>query len=176
MNVMRMEKMFKGAGELTNEVTLPEADVMRFVNLDKGDFLGKTETEASLQEKQAGKMKWICAYLVIDAHGDSDGDARPSDGHARPCEGHARPCEGHARPCEGHGGEALLHDDRLVGTVSSIAYGHSVEKILAFAYIKPEFAGAGTKLQIMIMGKIRDAVVQDQPAYDAENLRPCATD
>ena len=30
MNVMRLEKGFKGAGELTNEVTLPEADVMRF--------------------------------------------------------------------------------------------------------------------------------------------------
>ena len=163
MNVMRMEKMFKGAGELTNEVTLPEADVMRFVNLDKGDFLGKAETEASLQEKQAGKMKWICAYLVIDDADDGDSD------------GHARPCEGHARPCEGHGGEAVLYNDRLVGTVSSIAYGHSVAKILAFAYIKPEFAKAGTKLQIMIMGKIRDAIVQDRPAYDAENLCPRAT-
>jgi dimethylglycine dehydrogenase len=32
---MRMEKGFKGAGELTNEVTLPEADVMRFVKTDK---------------------------------------------------------------------------------------------------------------------------------------------
>ena len=28
---MRMEKGFPGAGELTNEVTLPEANVMRFV-------------------------------------------------------------------------------------------------------------------------------------------------
>ena len=35
MNVMRMEKGFKGADELTNEVTLPEADVMRFVNLEE---------------------------------------------------------------------------------------------------------------------------------------------
>ena len=41
MNVMRLEKGFKGAGELTNEVTLPEADVMRFVKLDKGDFVGR---------------------------------------------------------------------------------------------------------------------------------------
>jgi dimethylglycine dehydrogenase len=40
MNAMRMEKGFKGAGELTNEVTLPEADVMRFVKTDK-DYLGK---------------------------------------------------------------------------------------------------------------------------------------
>ena len=35
MNAMRMEKMFKGAGELTNEVTLPEADVRRFAKLEQ---------------------------------------------------------------------------------------------------------------------------------------------
>lgn len=69
MNVLRLEKGFKGAGELTNEVTLPEADVMRFVKADK-DFLGKTES----LERQGGP-KWICAYLevtpdgVIDGHG-----------------------------------------------------------------------------------------------------------
>nr|MBX2881572.1 FAD-dependent oxidoreductase [Granulosicoccus sp.] len=45
MNTMRMEKMFKGAGELTNEVTLPEADVMRFAKLED-DFIGKEATIA----------------------------------------------------------------------------------------------------------------------------------
>ena len=68
MNAMRMEKGFKGAGELTNEVTLPEADVMRFVKLDK-DFLGKAETEASL----ASDMPWVCAYLEIETDGIVDG-------------------------------------------------------------------------------------------------------
>jgi len=65
MNVMRLEKMFKGAGELTNEVTLPEADVMRFVNLDKPDFHGKAATEAAI----AAPLKWICVYLAIDDDG-----------------------------------------------------------------------------------------------------------
>jgi dimethylglycine dehydrogenase len=54
MNVMRLEKAFKGAAELTNEVTLPEADVMRFVKLDpakKGDFLGREQTIVSLDSK-----------------------------------------------------------------------------------------------------------------------------
>ncbi|WP_246660395.1 FAD-dependent oxidoreductase [Nitratireductor sp. XY-223] len=69
MNAMRMEKMFKGAGELTNEVTLPEADVMRFVKLDKGSFVGKEETEASLN----GELPWICAYLSIEPDGVEDG-------------------------------------------------------------------------------------------------------
>ena len=52
MNAMRMEKGFKGAGELTNEVTLAEADVMRFVKLEK-DFIGKLA--------QADAPRWLCA-------------------------------------------------------------------------------------------------------------------
>jgi dimethylglycine dehydrogenase len=68
MNAMRMEKMFKGAGELTNEVTLPEADVMRFVKLDK-DYLGKAQTVASMD----GDLPWVCAYLEIEPDGVEDG-------------------------------------------------------------------------------------------------------
>ncbi len=68
MNTMRMEKGFKGAGELTNEVTLPEADVMRFVRLDK-DYLGVEQTRASTQ----GDLKWICAYLEVEPDGIEDG-------------------------------------------------------------------------------------------------------
>lgn len=66
MNAMRMEKGFKGAAELTNEVTLREADVMRFVDESK-EFLGKS---ASLD---GSELPWICAYLEIEPDGDSDG-------------------------------------------------------------------------------------------------------
>ncbi len=69
MNIMRMEKGFKGAGELTNEVTLPEADVMRFVRLDKDDFVGKAATHKSV----GVPLPWICVYLSVDADEDSDG-------------------------------------------------------------------------------------------------------
>ena len=65
MNVMRMEKGFKGAGELTNEVTLAEADVLRFARTDK-DYLGKEKTLNS-------DLPWICAFLEIDPDGDIDG-------------------------------------------------------------------------------------------------------
>ena len=62
MNAMRMEKMFKGAAELTNEVTLPEAGLMRFVELDKpGGFVGQEATRHS--HRDAGRA-WLCAYLV----------------------------------------------------------------------------------------------------------------
>ncbi|MGI9421043.1 MAG: aminomethyltransferase family protein, partial [Geminicoccaceae bacterium] len=140
MNVMRLEKGFKGAGELTNEVTLPEADVMRFVKLEKPGFIGKMATELSLR----GPRPWACVYLGVESDGDADG----------------------------HGGEAVLMKGEVVGTTSSIAYGHSVGKILAFAYVKPEAATPGTALEVVIMGKPRTAEVLAEPAYDPENLRP----
>ncbi|CAI8355251.1 MAG: Dimethylglycine oxidase [Rhodospirillaceae bacterium] len=143
MNAMRMEKMFKGAGELTNEVTLPEADVMRFVRLDK-DFVGKAATEASAQAQQAGDMPWTCAYLVIEPEGDEDG----------------------------HGGEAVLLNGEVVGSTSSVAFGPTVGKILAFAYIRPAAATPGQALEVVIQGKPRKAVVADRPLYDPDSLLP----
>ncbi len=140
MNAMRMEKMFKGAGELTNEVTLPEADVMRFVKLDKPDFVGKAATEKATQEP----LRWTCAYLAIEADGENDG----------------------------HGGEAVLSNGTCIGSTTSIAYGHSTDKLLAFAYIKPEHAEPGTALDVLIMNERRAATVLGEPAYDAANERP----
>ncbi len=140
MNSMRMEKAFKGASELTNEVTLPEADVMRFVKLDKGHFLGKAETQASLN----GKLPWICVYLGIDADGEVDGN----------------------------GSEAVLLGGKPVGLTSSVAYGHSVGQILAFAYVKPEAATPETEIEVVLLGEPRKGRVLGEAAYDSENLRP----
>ena len=56
---------------MTNEVTLPEADVMRFVKLDK-DYIGKEATQESLE----GALPWICVQLEIDA---DDTDAHASE-------------------------------------------------------------------------------------------------
>ncbi|SLN52121.1 FAD-dependent oxidoreductase [Ruegeria meonggei] len=136
MNVMRMEKGFKGAGELTNEVTLAEADVLRFARTDK-DYLGKDKTLNT-------DLPWICANLEIDPDGEIDG----------------------------HGGEAVLLDGRVIGSTASVVYGHTVGKILAFAYIKPEAATPGTALQVVIHGTPRAARVLSEPAYDPDSKLP----
>ncbi len=139
MNIMRMDKMFKGAGELTNEVTLPEADVMRFVKLDK-DFVGKRSTVISMDTKP----RWTCAYLSIEPDGLNDGN----------------------------GGEAVMLDGAVVGTIASIVYSPTVKAILAFGYIKPEAAVAGVSLSVIIAGEPRAATVLFEPAYDPESIRP----
>jgi len=142
MNVMRMEKGFKGAGELTNEVTLPEADVMRFVKMDKTEFAGKEATRHSLEND----MPWVCVYLDIEPDGDIDG----------------------------HGGEAVLWKGQRVGSTSSVAYGHSVDRILAFAYVTPGAAVPGTDLEVVLMGQSRAARVLAEPVYDPASERPRA--
>ncbi|MEM7072589.1 MAG: FAD-dependent oxidoreductase [Pseudomonadota bacterium] len=146
MNSMRLEKAFKGASELTNEVTLFEANMMRFVHLDsndsieKGEFIGKQP----MLERMAEGPRWLCAYLEVEADGIADG----------------------------HGGEAVFAGDVPVGTISSIAYGYRCQRLLAFAYLKPDYARPGSQLRVMIMGQLRSALVLDAPAYDPQNRLP----
>ena len=68
MNCLRVEKAYRGWGaELTNEITMIEADMERFVNLDKGDFVGR---EALVKRKQTGVGTRL-VYLTVDA-GDAE--------------------------------------------------------------------------------------------------------
>lgn len=133
---MRMENGFKGAGEVTNEVSLVQADVLRFARTDK-DYLGRDKTLNT-------NLPWVCASLGIEPDGNVDG----------------------------HGGEAVMLDGRVVGSTASVAYGHTVGKILAFAYIKPEAAAPGTALQVVVHGENGSARVWGEPAYDPQSLLP----
>jgi len=64
VNSLRMEKAYKGfAVELTNEITMIEADMERFVNFDKSDFTGK----ASLQARQSEELEMKLVYCEVDA-------------------------------------------------------------------------------------------------------------
>ena len=68
VNSLRMEKAYKGwGGELTNEITMVEAGMERFVGYDKEDFLGKA---ATLKVKQAGVTTQL-VYIEV-APGDCD--------------------------------------------------------------------------------------------------------
>lgn len=138
MNALRMEKGFKGAGELTNEVTLPEADVMRFARSDQA-YLGRAETLANTSD-----LPWVCAYLEVEPDGVVDG----------------------------HGGEPVLLDGQVVGSTSSVAFGPTVGKILAFAYVKPHAARPGTGVQVVIHGTPRAGRILGQPAHDPASALP----
>jgi dimethylglycine dehydrogenase len=67
MNSLRMEKAYRGWGsELTNEVTMAEAGMQRFIDLQKA-FIGKA---ATLAARETPSRSWL-AYLEVDAQ-DAD--------------------------------------------------------------------------------------------------------
>ena len=62
LNSLRMEKAYRGWGaELTNEVTMLEADMARFFNDTKDDFIGKSATETA----DTGPLRLV--YFSVDA-------------------------------------------------------------------------------------------------------------
>lgn len=65
-----------------------------------------------------------------------------------------------------------LHNGQVVGATTSVAFGHTVGKILAFAYVSPPAAKPGTSLEVMIAGQVRAARVLGEPAYDPQSVRP----
>ena len=69
-------------------------------------------------------MRWVCAYLEIEPDGIEDG----------------------------HGGEPIMVDGNVMGSTASVAYGHTVGKILAFAYVRPEVNVAGKEVSVLIAG------------------------
>ena len=92
----------------------------------------------------AGDPRWRCAYLEIAPDGTVDG----------------------------HGGEAVLKNGAVVGATSSVAYGPTLRRVFAFAYVKPEAAAPGTVLDVVIHGTPRPAKVLSAPAYDPASTRP----
>lgn len=69
-----------------------------------------------------------------------------------------------------HSGDPVFADERQVGTVTSAGYGHRVQKNIAYAYVDPETAAVGTRLELGILGERYAAEVVEPILYDPENL------
>ena len=140
VNSLRMEKAYRGWGaELTGEISLVEAGMDRFFNLNKkSNFIG---SEALRNKLQSGvDIKIVYLEVEID-----DADPR--------------------------GNEPVYHNNKMVGVVTSGAYGFRVKKSLAFAYVNSDLANEGTEFLIGIQGQKRKAKVVSSPLYDPENKK-----
>lgn len=68
MNALRIEKAYRGMGaELTNEISMIEADMERFVDFSKAEFIGKAATQSSKQQGPRTRL----VYMSVDAE-DAD--------------------------------------------------------------------------------------------------------
>jgi len=74
INSMRMEKAYQGWGsELTTEVTMYEAGLERFLNLDVGDFKGRRATTDAGRD---GRRLAIVYMEIEDGDNDAQGNER----------------------------------------------------------------------------------------------------
>ncbi len=69
------------------------------------------------------------------------------------------------------GDEPVWHDGKVVGWVTSGAYGHTVDLSLALGFVPAGIADPGTQLQVEMLGELRDAAIQASPLYDPSGRR-----
>lgn len=67
-----------------------------------------------------------------------------------------------------HPGDSIVSDGKVVGTVTSAAWGHRVGKNLAMGFIEAGFASAETEVTVEITGKTFNATVIDECQYDPD--------
>ena len=69
------------------------------------------------------------------------------------------------------GNEPVYYRNKIVGVVTSGAYGFRVNKSLAFAYVNANLAETGNEFEIHILGQKRKAIVLKDMIYDPKNIR-----
>ena len=69
-------------------------------------------------------------------------------------------------------GDSILLGGNVIGTITSAAWGHRVEKNLAMGFIDPDHSEIGSKLKLEVLGELVDAGVCEPCLYDAANTLP----
>ena len=68
-----------------------------------------------------------------------------------------------------HAGDSVMDGDRVIGTVTSAAYGHRVGENLAMAFVDPEYAQIGGDLTVWVQGEMLSGTVVSPCRFDPEN-------
>jgi 4-methylaminobutanoate oxidase (formaldehyde-forming) len=70
-----------------------------------------------------------------------------------------------------YGGEAVLHEGRVISRLRSAGYGFSVQKNIGYAYLPPKMASEKPVLEIDIFGETVSAEVVPRVLYDCKSLK-----
>src|SRR6267154_3281495 len=139
LNTLLIEKSFGTWAREYRPIYGPyEAGLGRFVDLEKGDFVGRA---AALEERDRGGARRLVSFTVDASDADASGD------------------------------EPVWHDGKVVGWVTSGAYGHSVRQSLALGYIPAALAGEASGFEIEIIGERRKALRQSAAVFDPDGSR-----
>lgn len=69
------------------------------------------------------------------------------------------------------GGEPLLDGARVLGHVTSAGYGYTVRQSIAYAYLPPDYAAVGTRVELELFAMREGATVAQEPLYDAAQAK-----
>ena len=69
------------------------------------------------------------------------------------------------------GNEPVYQAGKLVGITTSGAFGHAVNKSLAFAYVPPDLTSNGTEFDVMVFTELRKARIIPASIWDPDNTR-----
>jgi len=69
------------------------------------------------------------------------------------------------------GKEPVMHQNKVVGYVTSAYFGHTVGKPLAYAWVPIDLSAIGTKLSIRYFDKDYPASVGQDPQFDPQMTR-----
>jgi len=157
-NSRRMEKSLRlQNADLLTEYNLLEADLAR-PKVKDADFRGKAKhLEYRAREHQPAML---CTLVVTD-NIDSNGVARYPVGILPVMDPET--------------GETLVDELGRRSFTTSIAYGPTIGKNIALAYLPWSYAQEGRKLKVEYFGEtypVEVAGVGYKPLYDAENLKP----
>jgi dimethylglycine dehydrogenase len=67
------------------------------------------------------------------------------------------------------GGDSILAEGRVVGTVTSAAWAHRTSKNIAMGFVDPRWAATGSLLHVEVIGSPVRAIVGPETLYDVEN-------
>jgi 4-methylaminobutanoate oxidase (formaldehyde-forming) len=142
LDSLRMEKGYRYYGtDLTMRETPLEAGLSRLVAWDKPDFVGKV---ALVARRDAGQpaMRLRSVTLSDPAPGASDTDWLPV-----------------------YGGEAVRAGGDVLGRLRSVAYGHSLRRMVGYVYL-PTHLAVGEEVEIEVFGRIVRGTVSPDALVD----------
>jgi dimethylglycine dehydrogenase len=65
----------------------------------------------------------------------------------------------------------VWRDGRVIGLTTSGGYGHTLGQSIALAYLRPDLAAPGERVEVEVLGERRPATVAREPLYDPDNRR-----
>ncbi|MEM7291332.1 MAG: aminomethyltransferase family protein, partial [Pseudomonadota bacterium] len=176
---MRLEKNFPTwANELRPIYGPFEADLGRFVKLDKGNFIGKDAAQA---EFDAGPERKRVSFVIDANRADVMGDepiwAKTSIDYGHIDQPHGfggKRYDANAKVCTKRTDTGSISGEwRVVGWVTSGGYAHHIKASIAQGYVPTDLSniqGDGS-FEIEILGERRSARIQHEPPFDPDGAR-----